>query len=148
MIDLRRRESGFTLMEILVVVLIIGLLTTLVASRLLSRADDAKITLAGAQLQKVAQALELYKLDNGRYPTTEQGLDALVTEPLSDPRPRRFPPGGYLKRADLEDPWGVTFDYAQPGSRNTFSYDLFSWGPDGQEGGEADITNWENGEGT
>lgn len=142
----RATDQGFTLIEILVVVLIIGLLTTLVATTLFSRADDAKRTLAEAQLQKVSQSLELYKLDNGRYPTTEQGLDALAREPLSEPRPRRYPPDGYLKAKDLRDPWDSPFAYRQPGDHNTASYDLLSLGPDGQEGSEDDLGNWDNGD--
>ena len=139
-------EDGFTLIEILVVVAIIGLLMTYLATNLLGQAAGAKIDLARVQMEKLEQTLELYKLDNGRYPTSEQGLNALVSAPTSEPLPRRYPPKGYVKRADLEDPWGVKYQYVAPGSRNTFSFDLFSFGPDGIQGGEAenaDIGNWD-----
>ncbi len=129
-------------MEILVVVLIIGMLMTLVGSRLFSRLDETKITIAGSKLQKVAQQLELYKLDNGRYPTTGQGLVALVREPTEDPLPRRYAAAGYLRSADLADPWGAEYEYEQPGTHNSYSYDLFSLGPDGQPS-EDDVTNWD-----
>ncbi|MEE9281093.1 MAG: type II secretion system major pseudopilin GspG [Myxococcota bacterium] len=135
-------DRGFTLMEILVVVVIIGMLMTLVGSRLFSRLDETKITIANSKLQKVAQQLELYKLDNGRYPTTSQGLVALVREPTEDPLPRRYAVAGYLRNADLADPWGVAYEYEQPGTHNSYSYDLFSLGPDGQPG-EDDVTNWD-----
>lgn len=138
----RRWRDGFTLMEMLVVVLLIGMLMTLVGTRLFSRLDESKITIADSKLQKLAQQLELYKLDNGRYPTTNQGLAALVSEPVEEPRPRRYPPGGYARKADLLDPWGTPYEYLQPGSHNSYSYDLFSLGPDGAQGGD-DVTNWD-----
>jgi len=141
-----RGRDGFTLIEILVVVLIIGLLSSVLATTLLGRADDAKIQLASTQIRNLERSLELYKLDNGRYPTTEQGLEALVREPASDPRPRRYPPGGYVKRDAISDPWGMPYQYRLPGQQNTHSFDLYSLGPDGAEGGEgsdADIVNWD-----
>jgi general secretion pathway protein G len=139
-------EDGFTLIEILVVVAIIGLLMTYLATNLINRGDDAKKDLARVQVTKLEQTLELYKLDNGRYPTSEQGLSALVAAPTTEPQPRRYPQQGYVKRADLLDPWGVAYQYVAPGARNTFSFDLFSFGPDGIQGGEgenADIGNWD-----
>jgi general secretion pathway protein G len=136
-------HSGFTLMEILVVVLLIGMLMTLVSTRLFSRLDESKITLAGGQLQKLSQQLELYKLDNGRYPTGSQGLRALVTEPNEEPVPRRYPKSAYARSADLQDPWGTQYTYEQPGTHNAHSYDLFSLGPDGVAS-EDDVTNWED----
>ncbi len=99
------RNDGFSLMEILVVVLIIGLLTTLLATTLLPRFTESQITITGAKIQKISQALELYRLDNGVYPTNDQGLEALVTEPSSEPQPRRYSPQGYLRAGDLVDPW-------------------------------------------
>lgn len=143
-----RRTAGFTLIEIMIVVMIIGLLTTLLATQLIGRADDAKITLAGTQLRKLEQSVELYKFDNGRYPTTDQGLEALVRKPSSEPLPRRYPPGGYARSDDLRDPWSMPFQYRFPGGHNTHSFDLYSLGPDGLEGGEgaaADIVNWDTG---
>ncbi len=139
-------DDGFTLLEILVVVLIIGLLSTVVAVNLLGRADDAKIQLAATQVRQLEQSLEMYRLDNGRYPTAEQGLEALVREPTSAPEPRRYPPGGYVKRDALNDPWGAPLEYRVPGQHNTHSFDLYSLGPDGTEGGEghdADVVNWD-----
>jgi general secretion pathway protein G len=144
--DSSREESGFTLIEILIVVTIIGLLMTFVASNLFSQAAGAKRTLAGGQLQKVSDALELYRLQNGRYPTTEQGLSALVRKPTSEPIPRSYPPGGYLQEKQLRDPWSNEYKYVAPGRNNTFGFDLSSLGPDGREGGEgddADIVNWD-----
>ena len=139
-------RPGFTLMEILVVVLLIGMLMTLVGSRLFSRLDESKITIADGKLQKLAQQLELYKLDNGRYPTSGQGLIALVAIPSTDPLPRHYPKAGYVRQADLLDPWGTEYEYEQPGPHNTYNYDLFSLGPDGQPGGD-DISNWDDAEG-
>lgn len=141
-----REDPGFTLLEVLVVVLIIGLLSAVVATNLFSRADEAKVTLAKTQVRQLEQALEMYRFDNGRYPTADQGLEALVSEPSSEPRPRRYPPGGYVKRDALTDPWGLEYQYRIPGAQNTHSFDLLSYGPDGVEGGEgsgADIVNWD-----
>ncbi len=139
-----RTNAGFTLMEILVVVLIIGLLTTLLASQLIPRFSESQITIAGAKIQKISQSLELYRLDNGIYPTNDQGLEALVSEPASEPQPRRYPPGGYLKAGDIVDPWGMGIEYQQPGDQNAHSYDLISHGPDAQSGTEDDVTNWDD----
>jgi len=142
-----RADDGFTLIEILVVVAIIGLLMTFLANGLINRASDAKRDIALAQMRKLEQTLELYKLDNGRYPTTDQGLAALVSAPTTEPVARRYPKQGYVKNADLLDPWGVSYQYVAPGSRNTYSFDLYSFGPDSVAGGEgdnADIGNWED----
>ncbi len=138
------RNDGFSLMEILVVVLIIGLLTTLLATTLLPRFTESQITITGAKIQKISQALELYRLDNGVYPTNDQGLEALVTEPSSEPQPRRYSPQGYLRAGDLVDPWGLSFTYQQPGEYNSHSYDLTSHGPDATSGSEDDISNWDD----
>ena len=137
------RNQGFTLMEMLIVVLIIGLLTTLLASTLIPRFSASQVTICSAKIQKISQALELYKLDNGIYPTPDQGLEALVREPSSEPAPRRYPPSGYLKAGDLVDPWGMTIEYQAPGQHNAYSYDLVSSGPDAQVGSEDDVTNWD-----
>jgi general secretion pathway protein G len=141
-----RRQTGFTLMEILIVVTIIGLLMTFVAPTLFAESGKAKRTIAERELLKIGEALELYKLQNGRYPTTEQGLAALVRKPTSEPVPSSYPPGGYLNEKQLVDPWGSTFRYESPGRNNTFSFDLSSLGPDGREDGEgedADLVNWD-----
>ena len=142
-----RRSSppGFTLIEILVVVLIIGLLTTVLATNLIGRAEDAKIKLGQTHIKNLSDQLELYRLDNGRYPTTDQGMEALIHEPSSEPRPRNYPPGGYVKADSVIDPWGSPYHYEAPGNHNTYSFDLSSFGSDGVEGGEDDLTNWEAG---
>lgn len=139
-------QQGFTLLEILIVVMIIGLLTTILATNLIGRSVDAQRQLCATQLRQLEQALEMYRLDNGRYPTAEQGLDSLVHEPPGEPRPRRYPPGGYLRADALKDPWSSPYQYRIPGQRNAHSFDLYSYGPDGVEGGEgqdADIANWD-----
>jgi len=142
----QRRQAGFTMLEILIVVTIIGALMAIVANRFLSRQVDAKISLAATQMRQLEQALELYRLDNGRYPTTEQGLRALAREPSTGPTPKRYPPGAYVEARLLKDPWDVEFNYVLPGDHNAHSFDLYSYGPDGEEGGEAvnaDIVNWD-----
>lgn len=142
---MHRKEAGFTLIEIMIVVMIIGLLMTAIATQLIGRAQQAQVDITQTQLRQVEQALELYKLDNGRYPTTEQGLAALVRMPTSGPPPRRYAPSGYVKAEVIKDPWGAEFQYQFPGVHNAVSFDLFSYGPDGVEGGEgesADIVNW------
>ncbi len=143
-----RKTAGFTLIEIMIVVMIIGLLMTAIATQLIGRAQRAQIDLAATQLRQLEQALELYKLDNGRYPSTDQGLMALIDEPMGDPVPRRWAPGGYTRRDQLSDPWGMPYQYLAPGDKNPRTFDLYSVGPDGIEGGEdenADIVNWDTG---
>lgn len=138
-----RRTGGFTLIEIIAVVVIIGLLTTLVGLNIAGQIDKAKLNAARAQISQLESALEFYKLDNGRYPSTTQGLEALVNEPSGDPAPRNYQAGGYLKKRDLlMDPWGTPFQYASPGQHNAHGFDLWSLGEDGQSGGE-DVGNWD-----
>jgi len=139
-----KRRKGFTLIELMVVIVILGLLAGLVIPRLVGRGEEAKVEIARMQIKEIETALELYKLDNGFYPTTEQGLEALVKKPSSEPIPPKWREGGYLKKVPL-DPWGRPYVYLCPGEHNPDSYDLFSYGADGKEGGEgvnADITNW------
>jgi general secretion pathway protein G len=141
-------QRGFTMLEILIVVTIIGALMAIVANRFLDRQVDAKVSLAGTQMRQLEQALELYRLDNGRYPTTDQGLSALVREPTTGPTPRRYPPGAYVSARLILDPWEQDFHYSMPGEHNAHAFDLYSFGPDGQEGGaslDADIVNWDVG---
>jgi len=143
--DRPRGSEGFTLLEILIVVTIIGILMAVIAPQFLGKADEAKRTLAAAQIEKVAGSIELYKFDNGTYPTTDQGIGALVSPPTSGPTARRYAAGGYAKERDLEDPWKTPLVYLSPGQVNTSSFDLCSLGPDGQPGGEgsnADICNY------
>ena len=123
--------AGFTLIEIMVVVFILGLLVTMVAPKIIGRTDEARRTKAGADLRAVQQALHLYKLDNGVYPTTDQGLSALVNQPDSGIVPVRWNPEGYLEKLPV-DPWGHSYLYLSSGDR----YVLKSLGADGEEGGE------------
>ena len=136
------REAGFTLIEIMVVVFILGLLVTLVAPRIVGRTDEARRTKAAADLKGIEEALHLYKLDNGFYPTTDQGLQALVQQP-ADPSIRNWKQGGYVDGLK-KDPWGNDYQYIYPGTHGS-EYDLFTLGADNQPGGEginADIGNW------
>ena len=141
-----RRDRGFTLIEIMAVVLIIGLLSTIVGAAIFRQVDRARVTAARAQLTSLEGVLELYRMDNGKFPTTEQGLLALVEAPTAEPVPRNYPAGGYLKDRKLPvDPWGEPYYYEMPGNSNPHSYDLWSLGADGAPGGEgvdADIGNW------
>lgn len=135
------RSAGFTLIEIMVVVVIIGLLAAIIGPQVVGRADDAKVTKAQSDISALETALTMYKLDNFRYPTTEQGLRALVEKP-QDPNVRNWKSGGYLRRAS-KDPWGNDYQYRSPGAHGEI--DIFSLGADGQPGGEgldADIGNW------
>jgi general secretion pathway protein G len=144
----RRRTEGFTLIEIMAVVLIMGLLMTVVGVNIKGQIDKARVKTTQAQITQLESALEFYRMDNGRYPNTSQGLDALVSKPSGTPEPRAYPPGGYLKKRDaLLDPWGEQFQYENPGARNAHSFDLWSMGGDGANGGEgldSDIGNWDD----
>lgn len=136
-------QSGFTLLEIMVVVVILGILATMVAPQILGRADDARITKAKSDIVSLEAALDLYQLDNYVYPTTNQGLEALATKPTDSPLPRNYKQGGYVKSLP-EDPWGRDYLYLNPGIKGG-QYDLYTLGADGEEGGEgvnADIGNW------
>ena len=126
-----RSPAGFTLIEIMVVVFILGLLVTMVAPKIMGRTDEAKRTKAAADVRAIQQALNLYKLDNGRYPTTEQGLQSLVTKPQVGIVPARWNSEGYIEKVQL-DPWGNDYLYLSNGDR----YTLKSFGADGEEGGE------------
>ncbi|MDF2447022.1 MAG: type secretion system protein GspG [Moraxellaceae bacterium] len=126
-----RPQSGFTLIEVMVVVAILGILATIVMTNVIGKDDQARVTTTKASLASVANALDLYKLDNHKYPTTDEGLGALVEKPASA---KTFPDGGYLNRLP-EDPWGNPFQYVYPGSSGR-KYDLYSLGADGAEGGE------------
>ncbi|MBK1691689.1 type II secretion system major pseudopilin GspG [Ectothiorhodospira mobilis] len=144
MIVQRRFQQGFTLIEVMVVVVILGILAAIVVPRVMDRPDDARITKARSDIRALESALNLYKLDNYTYPTTDQGLEALVERPDGRPEPRNWRDGGYIDRIPA-DPWGNDYQYLQPGSRGDF--DLYSLGADGRPGGEgvnADIGNWED----
>ena len=137
------RERGFTLIEIMAVVLIIGLLSTLVGLAIFPQIDKARVSTTRTQLNMLDGALEAYRMDNANFPTTEQGLIALVNPP---PEARNAQAGGYLRERRVpQDPWGHPFQYEFPGSHNTHAYDLWSFGADGNPGGDgvdADIGNW------
>lgn len=138
----RRNQKGFTLIEIMVVLIIIGLLAGIVVPRLMGRTDEAKITKTQVQIKNIGSALDLYKLDNGVYPATEQGLAALVEKPTVGEIPRSWKEGGYLDKIP-KDPWGGNYIYLSPGVHG--DYDIYSYGADGEEGGEgknADIQSW------
>lgn len=140
-----RGSGGFTLIEVLVVVFILGILAALVVPRFMGRTEDAKVTEAKVQIRSIETALKLFKLDNGFYPSTEQGLEALIEAPTVGREAKKFREGGYLEQKRVpDDPWGSPYIYVSPGLRGDF--DLASLGADGQEGGEghdADIGNWE-----
>lgn len=138
-----KRRRGFTLIEIMVVVVIIGLLSALVGPKLIGQSDDAKRKTTAVQIAQIEQVLGLFHLDNGFYPTTNQGLEALVKEPTMPPEPLNYKKGGYMKKLP-KDAWGREFIYECPGEHGDF--DIISHGSDAQEGGDgsaADITNWE-----
>ncbi len=141
-----RRNAGFTLIEIMAVVLIIGLLSGIVGFAVFQQVDKGRVVTAKAQIANLEGVLELYRMDNANFPSTEQGLDALVRAPTSAPEPRNYPPGGYLKGGRVpDDPWGQPYNYEAPGTRNPQAYDIWSLGADGQPGGDganADIGNW------
>lgn len=145
---LRGRQSagGFTLIEIMVVVVIIGLLAGLVGVNVLNRLKKAQIQATATQIANLSSALDNFHLDNGFYPTTEQGLDSLVSKPSVGKIPKNFPQGGYLRQKSLPlDPWKNDYNYLSPGTNNPDSYDLWSFGPDQQEGTDDDVANWESG---
>ena len=138
-----RRQAGFTLIEIMVVVVILGILAALVVPQVMSRPDQAKVTVAQGDIKAISAALDMYKLDNFAYPSTQQGLEALVKKPAGNPQPRNWNKDGYLKSLPV-DPWGNPYQFLSPGTRGAF--DLYSLGADGKEGGtdsDADIGNWE-----
>ena len=138
----RKRAAGFSLVEILVVLVIMGLLISVVAPTVLNRADEARVQKAQADFKAIETALKIYRLDNYVYPTTEQGLIALVEKSTLDPEPRNFKEGGYLEELPL-DPWGREYLYLSPGENG--EVDIWSLGADGLSGGEdqnADIGNW------
>ncbi len=139
---MKRQNSGFTLIEIMVVVVILGVLAALIVPRIMGRPDEARITAARQDISSLLQALKLYRLDNQRYPSTEQGLLALVEKPGGEPAPRNWKTGGYLERLP-NDPWGQPYQYLSPGLHGEI--DVFSLGADSQPGGEgidADIGSW------
>lgn len=140
----QRASRGFSLIEILVAVVIIGILASIVVPRVLGRVDDANITKARTEISVLASALNLYKLDNFAYPSSDQGLQALVARPGGSPEARNWRAGGYIEGGRVpKDPWGRDYQYLSPGQRGEF--DVYSLGRDGRPGGDgvdADIGNW------
>ena len=145
-IDTRlRNQQGFTLIELMVVIVILGILAMYIAPKIMGRPEEAKQVKARMDIASLETALKLYKLDNGAYPTTEQGLQALVQKPETAPVPKNWKTGGYLEKSKVpSDPWGNDFIYLSPGGHGDF--DLISYGADGVSGGEEynrDVNNWE-----
>ncbi|MBU2874239.1 type II secretion system major pseudopilin GspG [Marinobacter salexigens] len=141
-VSMPQSNRGFTLIEIMVVMVILGLLVAVVAPNIMGRSDQAKVTVAETQLTNISKALDIYRLDNSHYPSTQQGLEALKSRPSGSPEPKNWNPDGYMKSIP-QDPWGNDFQYVSPGREG--AYDLYSFGSDGQEGGEgdaADISIW------
>jgi general secretion pathway protein G len=139
-----RRESGFTLIEIMVVLVIIAIMTALIAPQIMGRVDEARVTAAKQDIRTLETALDFFQMENFRYPTTDMGLEALVKKP-EDPAIRNWRTGGYLRATTVpKDPWGNEYHYMQPGTKGG-AYDLYSLGADGEVGGEgvdADIGSW------
>jgi general secretion pathway protein G len=141
----RSRDAGFTLIELMIVIVILGLLAAIVMPRIVGETDKARYGTARAQMRVLEDALKRYKLDHGVFPTTEQGLDALVMQPTAGDIPEQWPAGGYLDRQEIPlDPWGNTYIYISPGAYSP-DFDVVSLAADGLEGGEgfdADIESW------
>jgi general secretion pathway protein G len=138
-----RRQRGFTLIEIMVVIAILGILAALIVPKIMRRPDEARRVAAKADIGSIMQSLNLYRLDNGRYPTQEQGLRALVEKPTTEPVPNNWKGGGYMDRVPV-DPWGKDYQYLNPGVHG--EVDVFSYGADSKPGGEgndADIGSWQ-----
>lgn len=143
---LQRRQSGFTLIEIMVVVIIIGLLAGIVVPNVMDSLDKANVQKARADFKTLQTALKLYRIDNFNYPSTEQGLESLVSKPSIAPIPRNYKSNGYVETLP-KDPWGNDYQYMSPGESH--EYDIYSLGADGVSGGEdqnADLTVWDDGD--
>lgn len=138
----KKNHRGFTLIEVMVVIVILGILAAVVVPRVMDRPDAARVTKAKQDIRTLESALNLYKLDNFNYPSTDQGLEALVTEPSGSPEAKNWKSGGYIGRIPT-DPWGNEYQYLNPGVNGAI--DIFTYGADGEEGGEdmnADLGNW------
>jgi general secretion pathway protein G len=139
----RFHQQGFTLIEIMVVVVILGILASVIAPRIMDNPDKARVSKAKTDINALESALDVYRLDNFVYPTTDQGLEALVAEPTTAPEPPNWKQGGYVKRLN-KDPWGNEYLYLSPGQKGEI--DIYSLGADGAPGGDginADIGNWD-----
>ena len=138
-----RNIRGFTLLEVMVVIVILGILASMVVPNLMGSQERANMQKAVSDITALETSLSMYKMDNYKYPSTEQGLDALVTQTDVEPMPRRFPEGGYVKRLP-NDPWGNEYQLLNPGEHSNM--DVFSMGPDGESGTDDDIGNWNLGD--
>ncbi len=140
-----KSKHGFTLIELMVVIVILGILVSFIAPKIMGRPDEAKQVKARVQIESLETAIKLYKLDSGIYPTTEQGLQALVEQPQTGTLPKKWRKGGYLEKGKVpKDPWGNEFIYLSPGAHG--DYDIIAYGADGVPGGEEfdkDISSWE-----
>ena len=134
-----KKQSGFSLLEVMVVLVIIGMILSIVAPNIMGQQEEAALDKAGLDIQQLEDAMNMYKLKNKKYPTTEQGLEALVSKTTIDPVPRRFPEGGFISKLP-EDPWGNPYQLVSPGEMGKI--DIFSMGPDGEVGTDDDIGNW------
>lgn len=141
----RKNQKGFTLIELMVVIIILGLLAGLVLPKILGREEEARVTTAKTQIRNLEGGLDQFKLDNGFYPSTDQGLDALIRKPEAGRIPTNWKEGGYLKPARIpKDPWGKDYLYFSPGNEGR-EYEIISYGADGEQGGDgknADIESW------
>lgn len=136
----RKKQQGFTLIEVMVVVMILGILAAIVVPRIVSRPEEAKIVKAKQDISRIEAALDLYRLDNGMYPTQQQGLQALVTKPTTPPIPTHWQSEGYINRLPV-DPWGAEYQYENPGRHGQI--DIYSFGPQqGAEGEATEVGNW------
>ncbi|MAD89701.1 MAG: type II secretion system protein GspG [Pseudoalteromonas sp.] len=134
-----KKQSGFSLLEVMVVLVIIGMILSIVAPNIMGQQEEAALDKARLDIQQLEDAMNMYKLKNKKYPTTEQGLEALVNKTTIDPVPRRFPEGGFISKLP-EDPWGNPYQLVSPGEMGKI--DIFSMGPDGEVGTDDDIGNW------
>ncbi|MEH6597214.1 MAG: type II secretion system major pseudopilin GspG [Colwellia polaris] len=138
-----KNVRGFTLLEVMVVIVILGILASMVVPNLMGSQERANMQKAVSDINALETSLSMYKMDNYKYPSTEQGLEALVTQTDIEPMPRRFPEGGYVKRLP-NDPWGSEYQLLNPGENSAM--DVFSMGPDGEPGTDDDIGNWNLGD--
>lgn len=143
---MNKNIKGFTFIEIMVVVVIIGILATFLVPKIMGKPDEARVAKAKSDIKVIESGLKMYKIDNGKYPTTEQGLSALIKKPVIEPIPRNWKKGGYLESTEVPlDPWGNDYIYRSPGESDR-DYEIISLGADGKEGGEgvnADIKSYE-----
>ncbi len=144
MLRVKRNDRAFTLIELMIVIVIIGILATLLIPRIMERPEEARRVKAKADIRTIESSLKLYKIDNGIYPTSEQGLEALIKKPEIAPEARKWREGGYLEGSEVpKDPWGTVYHYASPGADGR-DYEIVSYGRDGEPGGEgrdADVSS-------